>query len=96
MVEENGTVLDCIICMMIYNRTDRKPLVLTCGHTFCKICITNMFKIKDREGLLCPLDKKVQPWQIVDEVPVNWTIMDLLPNPGPNPDPDPGPNPHPM
>lgn len=30
--------MNCPKCQMAYNKT-RKPLVLTCGHTFCSVCI---------------------------------------------------------
>ena len=32
--------MNCPKCDMAYNKT-RKPLVLTCGHTFCSTCISS-------------------------------------------------------
>ena len=34
--EEKQSVLNCKICTELYNIKDRKPVVLLCGHLFCK------------------------------------------------------------
>lgn len=38
--EEKQGVLTCSICAVLYDIHDKKPVVLLCGHTFCKKCIS--------------------------------------------------------
>ena len=39
-------LLECKICFEAFNTTDRKPLVLPCGHTFCKVTISDLINKK--------------------------------------------------
>lgn len=38
------TLTTCSICYSKYSLTNNTPLVLTCGHTFCKACVAKMTK----------------------------------------------------
>ncbi|OMJ68998.1 hypothetical protein SteCoe_33406 [Stentor coeruleus] len=38
------TLTTCTICYCKYSLKTNTPLVLTCGHTFCKACVTKMTK----------------------------------------------------
>ena len=33
--------LDCKLCFLKYNSKDKEPLILSCGHTHCKTCLSN-------------------------------------------------------
>lgn len=33
--------LDCKLCFLKYNSKDKEPLILSCGHTNCKTCLSN-------------------------------------------------------
>jgi RING-type zinc-finger len=41
--EEAKLSLYCSICESRYDQTERRPLVLLCGHTFCKECHTKSY-----------------------------------------------------
>jgi hypothetical protein len=42
-------VLKCKICLLSYNSELKKPTMILCGHTFCKLCISKA------ENNKCPL-----------------------------------------
>jgi small GTP-binding protein len=69
---------DCPICLERYNKTEKVPKILNCGHTFCKECL---IKLKNKYGKLecsiCRENIKNDPEQLI----TNRTIFDLLYNP---------------
>ena len=66
---------DCPICLERYNKTEKVPKILNCGHTFCKECL---IKQKNKYGKLecsiCRENIKNDPEQLI----TNRTIFDLL------------------
>ncbi|KAF8396264.1 hypothetical protein HHK36_017879 [Tetracentron sinense] len=44
----------CSICQMRYNEEERVPLLLQCGHGFCKECLSRMFSSSSDYTLSCP------------------------------------------
>ncbi|CAG9331677.1 unnamed protein product [Blepharisma stoltei] len=44
------TLTTCPVCYSRYTHNDHLPLILSCGHTFCKICVSQISK--------CPLCRK--------------------------------------
>jgi hypothetical protein len=44
-------VLRCKICKLCFNSDYKKPTIIECGHTFCKICISKA------ESNKCPICK---------------------------------------
>ena len=48
MDEEKSDLLDCGICNVGYNLTDKRPLSLSCGHTICKECVSQIY-IKEQQ-----------------------------------------------
>jgi len=42
IVGQEGNII-CRYCASGYNSDNRKPLVLACGHTFCKDCVQGHF-----------------------------------------------------
>jgi hypothetical protein len=45
---------ECKICCYAFNQTTRYPMVLPCGHTFCKHCANEL----ESSSKLCPLDRR--------------------------------------
>lgn len=68
-------VLTCSICMEAYNESDRKPLFLLCGHTFCGKCLRLVYH---KPSLNCPLDKKTHKFESFDKIPINFSILNLI------------------
>ena len=49
-VSITSSKLSCCICECEYNREDKKPLMLKCGHSYCKACL---LQVKESRSL-CP------------------------------------------
>ena len=52
-------LIKCDNCNIIFDLSTHSPLMLKCGHTFCKRCIT--YKTNNPEkniNKICPLDQK--------------------------------------
>ena len=54
----------CAICYESYDSASRCPRILSCGHTYCQQCLTNIRKLKRK--IECPLHCKDR--EPVDEV----------------------------
>ena len=73
-------IIECSICLEKYDKKEKLPRILTCGHTFCTSCL---LKIKEKNRpdnkIKCPLDLKLEADKIsIDEIPINRVIVDLL------------------
>lgn len=44
----------CSVCQTKYNEKERVPLLLQCGHGFCKECLSRMFSASSDTTLSCP------------------------------------------
>ncbi|XP_021899941.1 E3 ubiquitin-protein ligase KEG-like isoform X1 [Carica papaya] len=44
----------CSVCQTRYNEEERVPLLLQCGHGFCKECLSKMFSASTDTTLSCP------------------------------------------
>ena len=79
------SIFECQICYRGFNHTDKKPLSLPCGHTFCHECLTKL----NKHGIIkCPFDKGAHHC-MVDNLPVNYTVLTALPmNSSSTPKPD--------
>ncbi|KAH9686311.1 E3 ubiquitin-protein ligase KEG [Citrus sinensis] len=44
----------CSVCQTRYNEKERVPLLLQCGHGFCKECLSRMFSASTDTTLSCP------------------------------------------
>ena len=52
-------LIKCDMCNIIFDLSTHAPLILKCGHTFCKRCIS--YKTNNPEkniNRICPIDKK--------------------------------------
>mmetsp|Transcript_1537 Transcript_1537/g.3283 ORF Transcript_1537/g.3283 Transcript_1537/m.3283 type:complete len:366 (+) Transcript_1537:1957-3054(+) len=66
---------DCDICFEPFDPEEHAPLMLICGHTYCKRCITD---IKQRHNSLeCPNDR-LQDKRHVSEMPKNYIVLEII------------------
>ena len=71
-------MFECTICFEDYNSSHKKPLVLRCGHTFCKYCVLDIF-FKNQGVKRCPLnciDNLV--YKNIDDVTVNYFVLNMI------------------
>lgn len=67
--------MECETCSLQFDLGTRAPLVLQCGHTFCKACITR--NTETRGSVQCPKDRSVDSRQ-VSQLPRNFALVDSL------------------
>jgi len=65
----------CPICMERFNDSRRPPLILGCGHTFCRECLTYLHQSK--QELKCPQCNKVDS-RSVGELPKNFILSEII------------------
>ena len=68
----------CGLCYETYNANDRKPLVLNCGHTYCKQCISMVKKSNQNNNCQCPTCKCPIKQASVDQISTNFFVINLL------------------
>ena len=67
---------ECQICLERYNKTNKMPKILSCGHTFCKECLT---KQKNKYNKLqCSICREVQETSDPEKLITNRAFYDLL------------------
>ncbi|BBN00251.1 E3 ubiquitin-protein ligase KEG [Marchantia polymorpha subsp. ruderalis] len=69
----------CSVCQMNYNEEDRVPMMLQCGHSFCKECLAHMFAVCTDHTLLCPRCR--QPSKVgnsVEALRKNFGMLSLI------------------
>lgn len=64
----------CFICVDNYSM-DKKPLILVCGHTFCEICLQNMFD--NSNEIQCCFCKVITKLDKFDDMIVNYAVLSL-------------------
>ncbi|XP_071956992.1 uncharacterized protein [Antedon mediterranea] len=79
MAESVTKLLECPICLQLFNGCDRLPKLLPCQHTYCILCLKNIAKKMD-DVVECP---ECRVWHQlthsgVTAFPHNITIMRLL------------------
>lgn len=70
--------LDCLICAYPYDRHQKVPRILQCGHTFCQTCL---FELKRQRGdghttILCPTCRKVETVFCIENLPENEYVFE--------------------
>ena len=70
-------LFDCAVCME--DMSDRKPKILTCGHSFCGRCLENIAK---ENRILCPTCRMetILPEHGVSGLPINLFISKVKAN----------------
>nr|XP_045614354.1 tripartite motif-containing protein 5-like [Procambarus clarkii] len=64
----------CAVCSQVYQKGPREPLVLPCGHTFCRSCLFNLY---DDYGLVCPTCRRDFSHLEVDNLPLCFSLLGL-------------------
>lgn len=67
---------NCQICKERYNKTEKMPKILNCGHTFCKECLIN--KNTQYDKFECPICHENQTIDNPEQLITNRMIFDLL------------------
>ena len=73
------SLTECPICLERFNRTEKMPKILSCGHTFCKGCLKKQ-REKDNQ-LFCSICREKQPVNDPEQLITNRAFYDLLYNP---------------
>ncbi|XP_022746915.1 E3 ubiquitin-protein ligase KEG-like isoform X1 [Durio zibethinus] len=69
----------CSVCQTRYNEEERVPLLLQCGHGFCKECLSRMFSASPDTSLPCPRCRHVSlVGNSVQALKKNYGILALL------------------
>ena len=68
--------IKCCICFEDYNKTDRIPKMLTCQHSFCSQCLSQIYNT-DRDNVTCALCRQKMNIKYED-VPNNRIILNFL------------------
>ena len=72
-------VTECPICLERYDNKEKTPKILSCGHTFCKKCLSSL-QIQS-SSYKCSICRKNQSLDDIDNLSTNLLIYDLLYNP---------------
>ena len=67
-----NNILICEICKEPFNLDKKKTIFLPCLHTFCKMCLLEIFK--KNSYIKCPADNK-KHFQSIDFYPPNSTFL---------------------
>lgn len=67
--------MECNICFNLYDLKNCAfyPLILDCGHTFCKSCIRNLLQKNPQ----CPYDR-TKILKNLDQIKVNYALLDAI------------------
>ncbi|GBG60914.1 hypothetical protein CBR_g16035 [Chara braunii] len=69
----------CSVCQMTYNEDDRAPMMLTCGHSFCKECLAHLFAESSDHTLPCPRCRQISKvGNSVEALRKNFGMLSLI------------------
>ncbi|RDX78258.1 E3 ubiquitin-protein ligase KEG, partial [Mucuna pruriens] len=69
----------CSVCQTRYNEEERVPLLLQCGHGFCRECLSRMFSASSDATLVCPRCRHVSTvGNSVQALRKNYAVLALL------------------
>ncbi|CAA2942820.1 E3 ubiquitin- ligase KEG [Olea europaea subsp. europaea] len=72
-------VPSCSVCQNKYNEDERCPLLLQCGHGFCRECLSKMFSASTDCSLSCPRCRFVSTvGNSVTALKKNYAILSLI------------------
>ena len=72
-------ILECGICLEKYNKKEKLPRILLCGHTFCTSCLGKIKQKCSDNKIKCPIDQKVcAETNNIEEIPINRIVVDLI------------------
>ncbi|KAK7322624.1 hypothetical protein VNO77_26013 [Canavalia gladiata] len=69
----------CSVCQTRYNDEERVPLLLQCGHGFCRDCLSRMFSASPDATLVCPRCRHVSTvGNSVQALRKNYAVLALI------------------
>ncbi|XP_058077369.1 E3 ubiquitin-protein ligase KEG [Magnolia sinica] len=69
----------CSVCQMRYDEEERVPLLLQCGHGFCKDCLSRMFSASPDTTLSCPRCRHISTvGNSVQALRKNFAVLSLI------------------
>ncbi|XP_068661912.1 E3 ubiquitin-protein ligase KEG-like isoform X1 [Aristolochia californica] len=69
----------CSVCQMRYDEEEKVPLLLQCGHGFCRDCLSRMFSTSTDTSLSCPRCRHVSTvGNSVQALRKNFSVLALL------------------
>lgn len=69
----------CSVCQTRYNEEERVPLLLQCGHGFCRECLSRMFSASPDATLTCPRCRHVSTvGNSVQALRKNYAVLALI------------------
>ena len=69
--------LECQICAYPYDKLQKVPRILQCGHTFCQTCLFELRRLRG-DGLMCiqcPNCRKIEQVLSVENLPENEMVF---------------------
>lgn len=72
--------LDCPICYLPYNFTDKSPLLCPCGHSLCQFCVSNLIKnpILSLDCPICKHKKTHFKFLQLSDFPKNFELIKMM------------------
>lgn len=67
--------IECPVCSETFERDERVPLILQCGHTLCKLCCISIYR--SSRAVVCPLDRKADR-RVIELIPCSLHILELI------------------
>ncbi|XP_038057683.1 tripartite motif-containing protein 3-like [Patiria miniata] len=77
MAEDLQRILECPMCLELFDSSNRWPKLLPCQHTFCRVCLVQL----DKQGTIaCPQCRQQHksPPGGAQQLPNNFTMLALL------------------
>ena len=72
------SALNCYLCAESYNKANKLPRFLACGHTYCSECCGI---ILEQVPCLCPEDNFPISYSKTEEIPMNVALLKLIEKP---------------
>jgi len=76
MISNDIKLTECQICFERFNKTNKEPKILNCGHTICKECLIHIQK--RIEEINCSICGKKQSEKNIEDFTTNRVFYDLL------------------
>lgn len=76
MISNDIKLTECQICFERFNKTNKEPKILNCGHTFCKECLIHIQK--RIEEINCSICGKKHSEKNIEDFTTNRVLYDLL------------------
>ena len=75
--------MECDICLIYWDSTEHIPRLLSCGHSFCQICLMNILKksIQNKTLFRCPtcnsVQKNIKTEKDIQNLIKNYNLLEI-------------------